>query len=351
MAVTMRDVAAKAGVTPTVVSRVLHNKATTVRVSKATAERVRTIAKEMNYRVNVTARNFRDQQTLMIGILHGVGFERQPLSEGSRYFACLVDGMIDRAFHYGYSVTFCPALLGDNPDQAVADGRFDGLVWYSTDLTESSTELIKNCRSPLVVIHAGEEDFEGKIPSVICDNYGGISLAIDHLTELGHKKIGFVLEKKDSFAEAKVRAATFQQILNERGLEFSETTSLLYAGDAADNLLPLKRYLSENKNTALVTSSETVASYVLKVAKELGIDVPTDLSVVGFDSTEFCDGLSPRLTCIHQPLKRMGSAAVDLLIAEVNNFPIEQKHLVIPCGLDIRESTTIIKQRRNNHET
>lgn len=339
MAVTMRDVAARAGVTPTVVSRVLHNKATSVRVSQATAERILKIAKEMNYRVNVTARNFRDQQTLMIGILHGVGFERQSLSEGSRYFACLVDGIIDRAFHYGYSVTFCPSLLGDNPGQAVSDGRFDGLIWYSTDLTGENTELIQNCRSPLVVIHASESDFEGKMSSVICDNYGGISKAVDHLTNLGHKRIGFVLEKKDSFAEAKVRANVFEQVLKERNLEFSES-ALIYA---EEDLSGLRQNLGLTECTALITSSETVASYVLDVAKEAGISIPEDLSVVGFDSTEFCDGLSPKLTSIRQPLKRMGSAAVDLLIAEINDFPIEKKHLVIPCGLDIRESTTLYK--------
>ena len=339
MAVTMRDVAAKAGVTPTVVSRVLHNKATSVRVSPATAERVRTIAKEMNYRVNVTARNFRDQSTMMIGILHGVGFDRQPLSEGSRYFACLVDGIIDRAFHYGYSVTFCPALMGDDPGQAVADGRFDGLIWYSTDLKEQNTVLIQNCRSPLVVIHASESDFEGKVSSIICDNHGGISQAVDHLTGLGHEKIGFVLEKKESFSEAKVRANVFEQVLKERGLIFSED-SILYA---EEDWSGLPSSLKSTTCTALVTSSETVASHVLRVAIETGIKIPEDLSVVGFDSTEFCEGLSPKLSAIQQPLKRMGSAAVDLLIAEINEFPIEKKHLVIPCGLDIRDSTTTLK--------
>ena len=339
MAVTMRDVAAKAGVTPTVVSRVLHNKAASVRVSKATAERVRCIAKEMNYRVNVTARNFRDQQTMMIGILHGVGFDRQSLSLGSRYFGCLVDGIIERAFHYGYSVTFCPALMGNDPEQAVSDGRFDGLIWYSTDLTEANTQLITNCRSPLVVIHASESDFEGKISSIICDNFDGLNQAVDHLQSLGHERIGFVLEKKDSFSEAKVRAGIFEQVMKGRGLPF-DSESIIYA---ETDWSGLEKNLKVTKCTAVVTSSETVASQVVRVAREHGIDIPNDLSVVGFDSTEFCDGLSPKLTAINQPLTRMGSAAVDLLIGQINDLPLHQKHLVIPCGFDIRESTTTIK--------
>lgn len=336
MAVTMRDVAARAGVTPTVVSRVLHNKASTVRVSAATAERVRNIAKEMKYRVNVTARNFRDQQTMMIGILHGVGFERQRLSEGSRYFACLVDGMIDRAFHYGYSVTFCPALMGDNPGQAVSDGRFDGLIWYSTDLTGRNTDLIQNCISPLVVIHASKDDFEGKVASVVCDNFGGLSLAIDHLVGLGHENIGFVLERRETFSEAIDRAKIFEQILKERNMPFDES-SIIYA---EVDLTGLQNELKSTKCTAVIASSETLAADVLKCAATAGVKVPEELSVVGFDSTEYCEGLTPKLTSIQQPLKRIGSAAVDLLIAQINDLPIENKHLVVPCGFDTRQSTS-----------
>lgn len=343
MAVTMRDVAARAGVTPTVVSRVLHNKASTVRVSAATAERVRSIAKEMKYRVNVTARNFRDQQTMMIGILHGVGFERQRLSEGSRYFACLVDGIVDRAFHYGYSVTFCPGLMGENPGQAVSDGRFDGLIWYSTDLTGRNTELIQNCISPLVVIHSNENDFEGKVASVICDNYGGLSQAIDHLVGLGHRDIGFVLERRETFSEALERARIFEQILKERNLPFS-TASIIYA---ELDLTGLRNELRKTKCTAVLASSETLAADVLKCAAEAGLSVPNDISVIGFDSTEYCEGLTPKLTSIYQPLQRIGSAAVDLLMAQISDLPLVNKHLVIPCGFDIRQSTT---SNRNNQK-
>jgi LacI family transcriptional regulator len=342
MAVTMRDVAAKAGVTPTVVSRVLHNKATTVRVSAATAERVRTIAKEMKYRVNVTARNFRDQQTMMIGVIHGVGFERQMISEGSRYFACLVDGIIDRAFHYGYSVTFCPALMGDNPGQAVSDGRFDGLIWYSTDLTGRNTDLIQNCLSPLVVIHADKGDFEGDIASVICDNVGGITQAIEYLQRLGHREIGFVLEKRDTFSEALIRVKIFERVIKEKKLPFSDE-SIIYA---ETDLSGLRSKLRTTDCTAILTSSETLAADVLKVAKEAGVRVPEELSVVGFDSTEYCEGLSPKLCSIRQPLRRMGSAAVDLLIGKINDFPIENKNLVIPCGFDIRHSTSTIRNKK-----
>jgi len=128
MPVTMKDVAARAGVTPTVVSHVLHNRAATVRVSEATAVRVRQAAKDLGYRLNIVARNFRAGQTFMIGVLHGVGFDRSRLGDHSRYLASLFDGIIDGAFEHGYAVTLCPKLLGNHPEDAMADGRFDGLI-------------------------------------------------------------------------------------------------------------------------------------------------------------------------------------------------------------------------------
>src|SRR5476649_181797 len=110
MAVTLKDVAKVANVTPTVVSRVLHNKASTVRVSPATAERVRVAAAQLGYRVNIMARNFRDRQTKTIGVLNGRGLTRPLFAKGPRYFATLMDGIVDGCFAHGYSVTLCPQL-------------------------------------------------------------------------------------------------------------------------------------------------------------------------------------------------------------------------------------------------
>src|SRR5258708_1933147 len=142
MPVTLRDVASKAGVSPVVVSRVLQNKAKAIRVSEATAERVREAALELGYRCNVFARNFRAQQTFTLGVLHGTGFARPRFDSGSRYFGALVDGLIDGAFRQGYSVTFCPKLLSQTPEDAMCDGRFDGLIWYSSVSSDENLDAI-----------------------------------------------------------------------------------------------------------------------------------------------------------------------------------------------------------------
>lgn len=334
--VTMREVAARAGVTPTVVSRVLHNKAIAVRVSDATAERVREAAKELGYRVNVFARNFRERQTNMIGVLHGVNFARPTFSEGSRYFAMLMDGIVDGAFRHGYAVTLCPKLMGQTPEDAMSDGRFDGLIWYSTIPSEANQAMLKGCTSPLVMVHAQIEEFSDQFPIVTCDNEQGIGLALEHLTGLGHRKIAFGREGDCEFSESLLRRDAFFRWMADHGLSATEHDLI----DADPNYTGVDAYFEGGlRHTAILAHNEELAARFVSRAIAYGIRVPEDLSVVGFDSTRFCEELRPRLSSVSQPLKKLGEQAVELLIARINGDDIPATKTMMPCGFDIRETT------------
>ena len=332
----MRDVAAEAGVTPVVVSRVLHNKAQAVRVSDKTAERVREAAIKLGYNCNVWARNFRSQETFTIGVLHGVGFSRPMFDRGSRYFASLMDGIVEGAFRHGYSVNLCPRLLGQHPESAISDGRFDGLVWYSNNYTAENRAMLLQCPVPLVLIHAPEQMFEGKFSTVICDNHQGIGLAIEHLVHLGHRQISFIYEGDQPSLESQIRIEAFKRQMAERSLPVSET-SILRTGWGGEGL---DEYLSSRPlHTAIIANNEWLASEILLRAPRLGVRVPEDISVVGFDSTAYCNELQPKLTAIFQPLVALGNSAIDLLVDTIKSDAPTPRHLVIPCGFDIRNST------------
>ena len=336
MAVTLKNVAERAGVSPTVVSRVLHNKALAIRVSEATAERVRQAAIDLNYRVNAAARGLREQQTMSLGILHGHGFGRTLFDAGSRYFAQLMDGIVEGAFAHGYSVTLCPKLLTHDPMAALADGRFDGLIWYSTSPNEDNQRLLKNTSLPLVLIHSTGEDFGGKFPTVVCDNNQGIGLALDHLESLGHKKIGFAIVSEDPFGEGKLRRELFVSQMLLRGLTASnaDMVDTHWDGSGADH------YFKEGlRHTAIISVNDGVAGRLLESAGKAGIWVPTDLSIIGFDSTSYCREFRPALTSVRQPLFEIGEAAANLLVSSIQQNLPGNHHLVIPCGFDIREST------------
>jgi LacI family transcriptional regulator len=334
--VTMRDVAAKAGVTPTVVSRVLHNKATSVRVSDATAVRVREAAKELGYRVNVFARNFRERQTNMIGVLHGVNFGRPLLGEGSRYFGKLMDGIVNGAFRQGYAVTLCPKLMGSTPEDAMSDGRFDGLIWYSTIPSEENERMLMGCTSPLVMVHSQADQFVGRFPIISCDNAQGIELAVNHLYELGHRRIAFGRQGGLEFSESLLRHNAFVRKMRALGLSVSEDDAI----NAKSDYSGVDEYLSQGpRHTAIVAHNEELGAEFVRRAPAYGVRIPEDLSVVGFDSTGFCDELRPRLTSISQPLRALGEQAVEILIARIHDDSHPLRYEEMPCGFDVRETT------------
>lgn len=335
--VTVRDVAERAGVSPTVVSRVLHDKAKSIRVSEATAQRVRQAAEDLGYRRNAMAQLFRERQTRMIGVLHGLGFGKPSFADGSQYFCQLMDGIIDGAFSSGYSVTLCPQLFGQTPEDAMSDGRFDGLVWYSTHLDGGNRELLQQCSVPLVLIHTPSEEFGGRYPAIICDNRQGIKLAIDHLVSLGHKNIAFALENEFPSVEGVFRRDAFIDLMKDTGLPVSDADIV----DIRADLTGLHIYLaSKPRHTAVICANDGVASDVIRLAKQYGLRLPEDLSIVGFDSTAYCEQMQPALTSVNQPLAVMGRSAVSLLVRSINGETPDPPTLVFPCGFDIRGTTT-----------
>lgn len=336
MPVTLKDVAKLAQVSPVVVSRVLHNKADGVRVSPATAERVRRAAQELNYKVNVWARNFRAQRTMMIGVLNGQGMERPRFNQGPRYFATLMDGIVEGAFQHDYAVAMCPQLLGENAKEAVTDGRFDGFVWYSITPSDANIGILQASAVPIVIVHARASDYGGKHPTVICDNYQGIGLGVDHLYELGHRRIAFAYEGDAMNVETLARMYAFRKHMSGHGLHVPECDIL----DIHLDREALRRYLSGSRpHTAVMVHADGLAGDFIDIASQYGVRVPEDLSVIGFDSTEFCDRFRPPLTSIAQPLYDLGERAVELLMKALNEPAQEPLELVLPCRLDVRGST------------
>ncbi len=328
-----------AQVSPVVVSRVLHNKANGVRVSEATSVRVREAAVQLNYRVNIWARNFRNQKTAMIGVLNGMGMDRPRFNNGPRNFSTLMDGIVEGAFQHKYSVALCPQLLGDDPQEAVNDGRFDGLVWYSITPSECNLNILNNSTTPIVIIHARSAEYGGKHPTVICDNAQGIGLAVEHLVKGGHRRIAFATEGDALNVESEARLKAFWYHTKRRGIDVKDRDIL----DIRRDREALHAYLKEGpRHTAVIVHADGLAGDFIVAAPKYGVRIPEDLSIIGFDSTEYCDQLRPALTSISQPLFDMGARAVDLLMRSISEQAPDSMELILPCGLNIRGSTTSI---------
>jgi len=284
------------------------------------------------------ARNFRAKQTNTIGVLNGQGLTRPIFARGPRYFATLMDGIVEGAFLYNRAVTLCPHLLGERPAEGFADGLYDGLIWYSISPSQEVLDVLDRWCVPTVIIHGHAREFNNLYPTVICDNDQGVGLAIDHLVEQGHRRIGFAIEGDALNVESMERLAGFHSHMERHGLRHCSELDVL---DVRRDRVQLHEYLaSAPRHTAIIVHGDGLASEIIRIAPGHGVSIPDELSVVGYDSTGFCDELRPSLTSISQPLFDIGFRATELLMRCIGGESIEALELVLPCGLDVRGSTS-----------
>ena len=151
-------------------------------------------------------------------------------------------------------------------------------------------------------------------------------------------------------AEAYERAELFVKIGRELGLDVHPEYNPVWWLDGRG----MREWLNSGTGvTAVILRTENLAAAFYKAALEFGLRLPEDMSVIAFDSTEYCDAISPRLTAISQPVEEMARQAAEILIHSIEGQDIPGRRLAFPCGLDIRESTTthLSKQRVIHHAT
>jgi DNA-binding LacI/PurR family transcriptional regulator len=315
------------------VSKVLHGKGATVRVSKDKADHIRRIAEQLRYQPNHLARSFRSKRTYTVGLV----FEHfQKIGDRTGYFSMLLNGVMSATFPGDFSLTICPKLIRNSSTGAIFDGRFDGIVWCKPDLSQETREAIQNAPVPIVALHVTPQDIPG-VPTFCCDNQQALRLAVQHLKQLGHRKLAFAIDRDNrESVEALARISAFFAAMGEAGLPCSPSDLLVWDHDGQD----LEAYWNgDDRHTGLICFSESHAVSLLKSAEQFGISVPGDLSIIGYDSTSFCETTTPRLTAIAQPVEQMAFEATQYLISAIEGEPSPLHHFIYPCALDIREST------------
>jgi len=336
MAVTLRDVARVAGVSPIAVSKVLHGKGGSARVSVEKAAIIREVASQLSYTPNTLARSLRGGKTHNIGLIFE---EFGPIGKGSRYMGLLLDGISSVCFEAGYSLTLC-GKLASNSLAIIGDGRFDGVVWAKSEVDEPVLAAARRSGVKVVHLHVPPSRATDPVGNYLCcDNEEGISLALSHLKLLGHEKVAYANEgENQDVAEAYERADLFLKIGRSLGLD----VDVSYNGTWCLDGRGMREWIESHRDvTGIILRTENLSLAFYKMVATMGLSIPHDYSVIGFDSTEFCDAIRPNLTAISQPIKEMASQAAKLLIQSIEGQDIPGQRLVYPCGLDIRESTSI----------
>ena len=306
----IRDIAARAGVSPTTVSHAL-NRVPGTRVSDSTRTRVEQVAAELGYAPNGHARALRTQRSNTLALIS------EEIST-TPYAGRLILGAQEAAFARGWVLIVMTS--GGHPDveereiAAVWQHQVDGVLYASTAHRFLTVPQSLDGK-PVFVVNG--EAADGRFPSVFPDEEQGGYDATKELTDHGHRVIGFVTTPEDIPARDGRRKG-YRRALADAGLPYDDAlVSWADSSFAEDGYRVTKRLLEEQRPTAVFCFNDRMAMGAYRAAAELGLTIPDDLSVIGFDDqTIVADALYPGLTTMALPYYEMGSLAVEALIAE-----------------------------------
>lgn len=332
-AVTLKDVADRAGVHLSTVSRVL-NPTQRKMVSDDVAIRVKSIAKEMGYRANPFGYGLRTNKSNTIGVV--VPDLTNPV------FPPIIRGIDHTLREIGYT-----AIFADSNESVGTEGRIveqmqsrqvEGLILASAHRADKIVEAAVEQGLPLVLINrtTGNEE----IISVTNDDNRGALLAVDHLIELGHRKIAHIAGPRH-FSTGYNRRKGYLEALKRRNIKANKTLIIASDGfgieDGARGFRKLKR--SGEEFTAIFAGNDAVALGCYKEMKESGMSCPEDVSIVGYNDMPLMDLVQPKLTTVRIDLYKMGKIAAHSLAKLIDDTDGKPVPTILEPELIVRHST------------
>lgn len=303
----IQDVAEAAGVAIKTVSRVLNNEPN---VREETRQRVLDIVKKLNYHPSLSARSLAGRRSFLIGLIYE--------NPSANYIVDVQHGAMarcreDRFQLLMHQVTSRGEEMERDVIGLVDQTHLDGLI-VTAPLSESTPLIRALDRRSLPFVRVAPNDVEHPTPYVDMDDAGAAREMTEYLIGLGHRRIGFIIGHPDHFASVQ-RLAGYKAALAAHGIEFQDRYVrqgyfVFESGmDAAKELLA-----QSDRPTAIFASNDDMAAGVLMAAHELGLNVPEQLSVAGFDDTYIAKTVWPRLTTVHQPIYGLAYTATNLLL-------------------------------------
>ncbi|TAM70680.1 MAG: LacI family transcriptional regulator [Microbacteriaceae bacterium] len=308
--VTLQEVARRAGVHPSTVSRAL-NSGGAQHLGAETVQRVKSIAAELGYEPNPWARNLRTRRSRMLGLVI-------PRLKDV-VLADIFESAEDRARERGYQAV--TASSRDDPGvqetvvQRLLDQRVDGFVLATPRIDDPILDQLSGRNVPFVLVNRTS----GRYPCVRGDDELGGYLATQHLLKQGHRRVGIVAGPLNVSTSAG-RLAGYRRAHAEHQLEVDESLIVEAADFAAESGATAAGRLLSRRDapSALFCFNDSLAIGAMSVARDLGLDIPTDLAVVGFNDTGTAALLPVPLTSVFLPLGIMGREAVDMLLAMID---------------------------------
>lgn len=334
--ITIKDVAKKAGVSVSTVSRALNNYSD---ISEDTRKNIKKIADNMGYKANVVAKSLSSSRSFRLGMLvedYESAGKLNPL-----VFEVLME-FKNAASRQGYEIvllsTTSDMQKSQNLTRLFSEKQLDGAFIMGLKITDEYYKELSTIKYPCVL-----QDIYIQNPIVGCigvDNIKGAFMAVDHLIKLGHKRIGFINGHKNAFVSYE-RLDGYYLALNRNGI--SVDNDLVANGDFDDKMAEVaaEELIKKHSDmTAIFCASDLMAIGAVNSMNNLGYTVPDDISIVGFDDIYITQLFTPKLTTIRQDRGKIGEAAANILINMVAGQTIGR--VLVEPELIIRDSTRSI---------
>jgi LacI family transcriptional regulator len=350
MAVTIYEVAKKAGVGIGTVSRVLNDSS---RISPATRHRVLKVIKALHYQPHAMAQGLARKRSLTLAAL-------VPFFTG-HFYVELLKGIQQATTQHKYDLILYSITELHNKDfyltRALQQRRVDGVLLVSLSLSGAHAKEFRRRRLPLVLVDAFHPDFD----SITVNNQSGAHTAVQHLIRLGHKRLAMITGHRES-APTQHRQLGCQLALAEAGMSLPK--NLLISSDCLSGEAPktndgfnketgywaMRQLLALNgkRPTAVFAASDIQAMGAIKAVQEAGLRIPEDIAIVGFDDIELAEYVG--LTTVRQPMFQMGKQAVERLMQLINDPSSPRQHLRIETELIVRESSGGVGPNLSNRQ-
>ncbi len=320
------DIAGAAGVSLATVSRVLNHPE---KVKKSTRDRVLRIIKEKGYKPNANARGLASRKSTTVAVVVPTVL-RASIAE-------MIQGIVDSAKKYGYAIRL---FVNSEKNKAlefwgeVVASSVDGILYMSDEMSDEVYQQIEYTPVPLIFINSLSK--KAKFGSVGIDNVGCSYQITKEMINRGNKKITFIqTEHKYSVNELKEKG--YIKAMKEANLEVEVIKS---SGDLSLNEGHFTEYLKTKTPQVVMAVRDSMAISFMNLASKMGIKIPEDLQVIGFQNTRYAELSNPKLTCVETPIYEIGNVAMQKLTVLMQNpQEIKPDNTIVDYRIIWREST------------
>ena len=331
---TIRDLAREAGLSTGTVSNVLNNLQT---VSGENREKVLAAIKKLDYKKNRTAYQLRSKTSFTLGLVIP--------DIANPFYPEIARGLEDAASRQGYSLFLCNKDRSVEQERVVLDALVSqnvaGIVLYKPQLPAQEIEKVRSSCA-LVLIDMAPDAFN--CDSINVDDAQGIRMALRHIAEMDHRRIAFISGSEDAYSST-IRMRTYIDTMKELGLPIldgylQKGDYSLYSGRrAVESMMSLPQ-----PPTAIMSANDIMAIGAMLRAAEMGLSIPADLSIVGYDDSQAVQYAKPELSTVWHPKYEIGQAATDLLLRRIaanrSGQPLPKQYILLHPHFVRRETLT-----------